>query len=191
MKYLKEASEVMRTKQSYQINFLSLLKKVSRLGNERNMKDQHYVHVHACTHTHAHTGAYGCVCQHTGSNRASSKSLTSQCRESKMMLVGFWLVPLPPPPLSHSPLLSLSCSCCLSLSVLRCISLVPVSLSPSLFCALVPWPPSTPPTHTLMCHGLFRASLWCGRELPSPGQPGATSAPPPSMSQAAETQPRH
>ena len=29
----------MRTNQSYQINFLSLLKKVSRLGNERNMKD--------------------------------------------------------------------------------------------------------------------------------------------------------
>lgn len=48
----------MRTKQSYQINFLSLLNKVTRLGNERNMKDQHYVCVCARTraHTHKHTG---------------------------------------------------------------------------------------------------------------------------------------
>ena len=74
--------------------------------------------------------------------------------------------------------------------LLPCISLVPAFLSPSLFCVLVPWPQSTPPTHTLVCRGLFRASLWSGRKLPSPGPPGATSAPPPGVSQAAEAQPR-
>ena len=50
----------MRTKQSYQINFLSLLNKVTRLGNERNKKDQYYARAHtharARTHTHTHTG---------------------------------------------------------------------------------------------------------------------------------------
>ena len=52
----------MRTKQSYQINFLSLLNKVTRLGNERNKKDQYYARahtrtrIHTHTHTHTHTG---------------------------------------------------------------------------------------------------------------------------------------
>ena len=47
----------MRTKQSYQINFLSLLNKVTRLGNERNKKDQYYAHAHthARARTHTHT----------------------------------------------------------------------------------------------------------------------------------------
>ena len=148
------------------------------------------------THIHTHTRVNMDVCVPTYWLQQGMKQEPYLPVQGEQDDAGRLLVAPPAATISLSFSLALALLLLLSFSLCPSLSYFPASLWSLFFsilpsCVLVPWPQSTPPTHTLMCHGLFRASLWCGRKLPSPGQPGATSAPPPAMSQAAETQPRH